>query len=197
MLVPQLSTSSSLAEPWLQVKTNAQKLAATYGHEPVARMQELLNANDAFNSTFNGVMNNSRTARRQAMTQALADAEWKPKDLMKEGHGDDTALGLIRSIMAKGINTVGHAFQSAPSNAVRDTDLARIGTMVGPERDAMMGQFYDRLPAYQGREAAAKATTDRALMLASMLAGGGGMAALDPAKRQQLIAEQLAGSRRQ
>lgn len=176
---------------------NAQKLAASYGHEPVARMQEMLNANDAFNSTFNGVVNNSKTARRQAMTEALADAEWKPHDLMKEGHGDDTALGLIRSIMAKGVNAVGHVFQNAPSNAVRDADLARIGTLQGPERDAMMGQFYDRLPAYQGREAMAKATEDRALMLASMLAGGGGMAAMDPVARTRMLAEQLEGRRRQ
>ncbi len=171
---------------------NAQKLASTYGHEPVARMQELLNANDAMHDTFQGVMQSSKTARRQEMVKALADAEWKPKDLMKEGHGDDTALGLIRSIMAKGINTVGHAFQSAPSNAVRDADLARIGTLQGPDRDAVMSLMYDRLPAYQGREAAVKATTDRALTLASMLAGAGSMAEMDPVTRTRMLAERLA-----
>ncbi len=170
---------------------NAQKLASTYGHEPVARMQELLNANDAMHDTFQGVLQNSKTARRKEMVKALADAEWKPKDLMKEGHGDDTALGLIRSIMAKGVNTVGHAFQNAPSNAVRDANLARIGTLQGPDRDAMMSLMYDRLPAYQGREAAVKATTDRALLLASMLAGGGSAAIMDPAAKTRMLAQQL------
>ena len=171
---------------------NAQKLVTAYGEAPVGRMQEMLNANDAMHDTFQGTMQNSKTARKLSMQGALADAEWKPKDLMKEGHGDDTALGLVRSIMAKGINAFGHAFQSAPSNAVRDADLARIGTLQGPERDAMMSLMYDRLPAYQGREAAVKASTDRALMLASMLAGAGGAAEMDPVTRTRMLAEQLA-----
>ena len=152
---------------------NAQKLAATYGHQPVAKMQELLNANDAMNATYNAVSQNSATARRQAMVDALKDQEWKPKDLMSEGHGDDTALGLIRSITAKGLNGVAHAFQNAPSNAVRDADLARIGTLQGSDRDAMMSLMYDRLPDFQNREAGVDAARDKALMLATMLAGGG------------------------
>ena len=172
---------------------NAQKIAASFGHEPVARMQELLNANDAMNASYNAISQNSVTARKNAMVEALKDQEWKPRDLMKEGHGDDTALGLIRSMTAKGVNAVAHGFQNAPSNLARDADLARIGTLTGAERDAVMGQMFDRLPAYQGREASVEAARTRAQMLAAAMSGAGGVGALDPAKKAQMLAAILSG----
>ena len=149
---------------------NAQKLATTFGHQPMTNMQELLNANDAFNSTFNGVAQNSRTARRQAMAEALSDAEWKPKDLI-EGRGSDaTIVGLGLEAGRKAVNTIGRAFQNAPSTAARDADLARVGTMTGPERQAMVSQLMSQLPSYQGREAMDDQTRRRALTMAAMLA---------------------------
>ena len=180
---------------------NAQKLATAFGEAPVGRMQELLNANDAFNSTFNAVANNSRTARRQEMVKALQDAEWKPRDLMREGHGDDTLLGLGRSVLAKGVNAVGHAVQNAPSTVARDADLARLGTLTGSERAAALRSLLDRLPAYTGREDAVAAQQRQALITAALLAGGGSQAivgrpSISPAVLAQALRGQAAGAQR-
>jgi hypothetical protein len=150
---------------------NAQKLATSFGHEPVARMQELLNANDAFNQTFNSVANNSRTARREAMKEALSDAEWKPRDVMDARSDHATGLGLVKQGVAKTVNALAHALQGAPSTAARDIDLARLGTLTGADRDAVVRDLFDRLPAYQGREQVDDATRQNALRLAAVLSG--------------------------
>ena len=150
---------------------NAQKLATSFGHEPVARMQELLNANDAFNQTFNSVANNSRTARREAMKEALSDAEWKPRDVMDARSDHATGLGLVKQGVAKTVNALAHALQGAPSTAARDIDLARLGTLTGADRDAVVRDLFDRLPAYQGREQVDDATRRNALRLAAVLSG--------------------------
>ena len=171
---------------------NAEKLATSFGHEPVARMQELLNANDAFNDTFNGVVRNSATARRQAMVEALKDADWKPRDVMDARSDHATGIGLLKQGVAKAVNAVGHALQGAPSNAVRDLDLARLGTLTGPERGEALSGLLDRLPAYQGRESAVQAKQREAMIAAALLAGGGRQALMDrPSPSPSTLAKAL------
>ena len=170
---------------------NAQKVATSFGQQPVAKMQELLNANDAMHDTYQGVMQNSKTARRLSMKEALSDAEWKPKDIMDAGSDHATGLGMIKQAGAKVVNAIGHAFQQGPSTAARDQDLARVGTMTGMERQAMLGKLLGQLPAYQGREAADQATRNQAMLVAALTAGAATPVEMDPKLRTQLLAKAL------
>ena len=154
-------------------------------------MQELLNANDAFNQTFNSVANNSRTARREAMKEALSDAEWKPRDVMDARSDHATGIGLVKQGVAKTVNALAHALQGAPSTVARDVDLARLGTLTGADRDAVLGQLFDRLPAYQGRETADDATRQNALRLAAILSGAVALPNSRPSADPKTLAKAL------
>lgn len=147
---------------------NTAKIATVHGDEAANELMATVERNLKFRDTHHKVVENSQTAQRQAAANAMKPSSVGENDIITPAA---SATGLILTALKRaGLKSYNIATEAGRARA--RSEVAKVLTAQGAERDRHVQAIIDAISARQGNAASAPNAGNLAALTAAMLANG-------------------------